>query len=222
MRATAVRCGRVSAFDPDDLNRAVATLVWLAAVACGVLAATGLILMVAYDPDGLGWLSALHSLASALLLGCAAGAVACAAAAALKRSRTWTGWPLTLAGLGVAVVGVGSGQLVRWTAVSPEDLDARGVFGPLGGAVEAIEVGGAEVSRTTFAAWVVVHVVVVTALALLVGWSLRRRRQEWAAGAAVGVEESSQAAAGVEGAPTAGPAAGADPPADSGREPPTP
>ncbi len=77
-------------------------------------------------------------------------------------------------------------------------------------------------SRTTFAAWVVVHVVVVTALALLVGWSVRRRRQEWAAGAAVGVEESSEAAAGVEGAPTAGPAAGADPPADSGREPPTP
>ena len=211
---TAIRCGRVSAFDPDDLNRVVAVLARLAAVACCVLAVTGLVLMVAYDPDGLGWLSGLHSLASALLLGCAAGAVACAAGAAMKRARTWPGWPLTFGALAVVAVGMVSGQLVRWTAVRPDDPDARGVFGPLGGAVETVVVGDAGLSQGAFAAWVVVHVVVVTALVLVVGRVVRRRRAQWAAD--TGVTPAPDASSG------AAPAAGGDAPAaGTGSEPPT-
>ena len=204
----------MSAFDPDDLNRVVALLARLAAVACSVLAVTGLVLMVAYDPDGLGWLSGLHSLASALLLGCAAGAVACAAGAAMKRARTWAGGPLTFAALAVVAVGMVSGQLVRWTAVRPDDQDARGVFGPLGGAVDMVVVGDAELSQGAFAAWVVVHVVVVTALVLVVGRAIRRRRAPWAAD--TGVAAAPDASSG------AAPAAGDDAPAaGTGSEPPT-
>lgn len=194
-------------FDPEDLNRVVATLARLAAVAAAVLAATGLPLMFIYDPDGAGWLSGLHSLASALLLGCAAGAVACAAGAALRRARTWLGWPLTLAGLAVVVTGMVSGQLVRWTAVRPEDAGARGVFGPLGGAVDAVRVGGADVSQTTFLVWVTVHVVAVTVLAAAVGLAVRRRQARWVA------RDSGTEDDGV-------PAAGEDVPADAGPEPP--
>jgi hypothetical protein len=197
----------VDLFDPEDLNRVVATLARLAAVAAAVLAATGLPLMFIYDPDGAGWLSGLHSLASALLLGCAAGAVACAAGAALRRARTWLGWPLTLAGLAVVVTGMVSGQLVRWTAVRPEDAGARGVFGPLGGAVDAVRVGGADVSQTTFLVWVTVHVVAVTVLAAAVGLAVRRRQARWVA------RDSGTGDDGV-------PAASEDVPADAGPEPP--
>ena len=142
----AVRCSFVSLFDPDELNRVVSTLVRLAAVAGAVLVVTGVPLLFLYDPDGAGWLSDLHSVASALLLGCVVGAVGCAAGAAVKRSHLWLGWPLTLGGLAVVVAGMVSGQLVRWTDVRPEDTGARGIFGPLGGAVDAVRVGDADVS----------------------------------------------------------------------------
>ena len=56
-------------FDPDELNRVVAMLARLAAVAGAALVVTGVPLLFLYDPDGAGWLSGLHSLASALLLG---------------------------------------------------------------------------------------------------------------------------------------------------------
>jgi hypothetical protein len=198
----------VALFDPDELNRVVAMLARLAAVAGAVLVVTGVPLLFLYDPDGAGWLSGLHSLASALLLGCAAGGVACAAGAALRRARSWLGWPLTLAGLAVAVAGMVSGQLVRWTAVRPEDAGARGVFGPLGGAVEVVRVGGADVSQAAFLVWVIVHVVVVTVLAAAVGLAVRGRHGRWAAGGDCGgrVDEA--------------PAPGGEVPADAGPEPP--
>lgn len=198
----------MSLFDPDELNRVVATLVRLAAVAGALLVVTGVPLLFLYDPDGAGWLSGLHSLASALLLGCAVGGVACAAGAAMRRARSWLGWPLTLAGLAVVVAGMVSGQLVRWTAVRPEDTGARGVFGPLGGAVEAVRVGGADLSQGTFLVWVIVHVVVVTVLAVVVGRAVRGRHGRWAA--------SGDTETGVDEAP----AAGGDVPADAGPEPP--
>jgi hypothetical protein len=207
LAVAAVRCGCVSLFDPGELNRVVATLVRLAAAAAAVLVVTGVPLLFLYDPDGARWLSGLHSLASALLLGCAVGGVACAAGAAVKRAGTWLGWPLTLAGLAVAVAGMVSGQLVRWTAVRPEDAGARGVFGPLGGAVEVVRVGGADVSQATFLVWVIVHVVVVTVLAVLVGRAVRGRHGRWASG---------DTGTGGDGAP----APGGDVPADAGPEPP--
>jgi hypothetical protein len=199
----------VALFDPEELNRVVVTLARLAAVAGAVLVVTGVPLLFVYDPDGAGWLSGLHSLASALFLGCAVGGVACAAAATLKRARTWLGWPRSLAGLAVAVAGMVSGQLVRWTAVRPEDPGARGVFGPLGGAVDAVRVGDADVSQATFLVWVIVHVVVVAVLAAAVGVAVRRRQAYWAAG---------DPGTGVDG----GPAAGKDVPADAGPEAPGP
>jgi hypothetical protein len=203
----AVRFGCVSLFDPDELNRVVVTLVRLAAVAAAVLVATGLPLLFVFDPDGAGWLSGLHSAASALLLGGTAGGVACAAGAAVKRGRTWLGWPLALAVLAVAAAGMVSGQLVRWTAVRPEDAGARGVFGPLGSAVEIVRVGGADVSQTTFLVWIIVHVVVVTVLGAVVGLAVRRRQAHWAAG------DQGTAVDPV-------PVAGEDVPADAGPEPP--
>lgn len=167
-------------FDATELNRVLPTLARVAAGAGAALVATGVPLMVAYDPDGPGWLSGLHSLASALFLGCAVAAAACVAGAAVQRSRTWLGWRLALAGVVVAVGGMASGQLLRWTSVRPPDPDARGVFAPLSGAVDAVDVGGAELGKGTFLAWALVHLVVVTAAGAAVGWFVRRRHRAWA------------------------------------------
>jgi hypothetical protein len=84
---------------------------------------------------------------------------------------------VAVAGFVAAGAGAASGQLVRWTAVRPSG-DPRGLFGPLGGDVEAVVVRGSAVSPGTFLAWSLVHVVVVPALAVgVVLWAERRHRQ---------------------------------------------
>lgn len=168
-------------FDPDELNRLVVTLGHLAAVAAGVLVVTGIPLVFAYDPDG-GWLSTAHSLASALLIGSAAGVVACVAGTRLRRSRHWVGWPLAAAGLGVAAAGALTGQVLRWTDLRPADDDARGLFGPLGDGVDAVVVGDGELAPGSFLVLGLVHVVVVSAAAAAVGVWFRRRQRHAADG----------------------------------------
>jgi hypothetical protein len=171
-------------FDADELQRVATTLGQLAAVAMGVLVATGVALVVAYDPDGPGWLPGLHGLASALLLGSSAGLVGCVAIARLRRARTGVGLLLAFAGLAVAATGAATGQVLRWTDLVPPDEGARGLIAPLAGDVEAVIVGSAELSSGRFLLWSLVHVVVVSAAAAGVTiWFLRRRREPAVSGA---------------------------------------
>lgn len=168
-------------FDPGELDRTVALLGRLATAAAGVLAATGIVLLVGYRPGGsTGWVSSLHWTASALFIGCTAGVVACAAAATVRRHRSWVGWRVALAAFVVAGAGTATGQLVRWTGVRPPG-DPRGLFGPLGGDVTAVVVGGSSVSAGTFLVWSLVHVLVVPAAAVGVGVWFERRRRAWQA-----------------------------------------
>lgn len=165
-------------FDPGELNRTVGMLGRLAAGALGALVVTGVPLLAGYRPDGWsGWLSSLHSIASALFLGCAAAVLACVAAGAVRHRPVRVGWWVAAAGFVVAGAGAATGQLVRWTGVRPPG-DPRGLFGPLGGDVDAVVVGGSTVSPGTFLAWSLAHVVAVPALAVGVGlWAERRHRQ---------------------------------------------
>lgn len=174
-----VACGPVSLFAPADLDRTLVTLGRLAAAAAGALVVTGALLVVGYRPEGaLGWVSSLHWLASALLVGCAAGVLACVALAAVRHHRTWVGWAVAVAGFAVSGGGAATGQLLRWTDVRPPG-EPRGLFGPLGGGVDAVVVGGSTVSPSAYLAWSLVHVLLVPAAAVAVGLWFTRRRRRW-------------------------------------------
>lgn len=161
--------------DVDRLGRVVVTLGQVAALAVVVLVLTGVPLAFVYDPDGGGVLAGLHSLASALLVGCAAGILACVVVARVRRSALWVGLSLSIVGMLIVAGGVVSGQYLRWSAVRPADGGARGLTGPLGGGVDAVVVGDAELSPGAFGLWSVVHIVAVSAaLAAVARWFLRR------------------------------------------------
>ena len=156
-------------------TRSALTLGQVGAAALVVLVLTGVPLTFAYDPDGSGVLSGLHSMASALLVGSAAGILGAVVGSRVRRSGTWVGWPLAITGFVAAGAGAVSGQFVRWTGVRPPDDRARGLLGPLGGGVDAVVVGGGELSPTGFLVWALVHVVVVSvALGAVVRWFRRR------------------------------------------------
>jgi hypothetical protein len=163
-------------FDPEDLQRLPSTLGHLAAVAMGGLVVTGVPLTFVYEPDGGGWLSAVHALSSALLIGSAVALVALVAWAWLRRLPMWVGGGLALAGFAVAAAGVLTGQGLRWTGLEPPDDGARGLVGPLGGDVDTVLVGSGELSRAGFLTWALVHVVAVTAAVLALAVWFRRRR----------------------------------------------
>jgi hypothetical protein len=171
-------------FDADDLRRVATTLGQLAAVATGVLVLTGVPLVVAYDPGAPGWLSGLHGLASALLLGSSVGLLGCVAVARVRRAPIAVGLLMAFAGLAVAVAGAATGQVLRWTGLEPPDDGARGLIGPLTGDAEAVIVGSGELSPGGFLLWSLVHVVVVPAsVGGVTVWFLRRRRAPAASGA---------------------------------------
>jgi hypothetical protein len=171
-------------FDADDVQRVATTLRQLAAVAMGVLVVTGVPLLVAYDPGAPGWLSGLHGVASALLLGSSVGIVGCVAVARVRRSPIAVGLLMAVAGFAVAATGAATGQVLRWTGLEPSDDGARGVIGPLTGDAEAVIVGSGELSPGGFLLWSLVHVVVVSAAAAgMTVWYLRRRREPAASGA---------------------------------------
>ena len=165
-------------FDIDRLGRVVVTLGQVATAAVAVLVLTGVPLAFVYEPGG-GALAGLHSLASALLIGCAAGVLTCVVVARVRRSPLWVGWSLSIVGVLVVAAGSVSGQYLRWSALRPADDGARGLTGPLGGGVDAIVVGDASLSPGSFGLWTVVHLIVVpAALAGVARWFTRRMPAE--------------------------------------------
>jgi hypothetical protein len=173
--------------DVVAMNRASAVLARLAAVGAGALVVTGVPLLFLYEPDGgARWLGTAHGLASMLFLGATAGLLLAALAAAWARDRTWATWPLALGAFVVAGAGAITGQLIGWDQVVPDgataaDDGARGMFDAVAGDVRVVVVGGAEVDPGVLVRWTLVHVVVVSAVAVILGRLLWLRLQAWTA-----------------------------------------
>jgi quinol-cytochrome oxidoreductase complex cytochrome b subunit len=152
---------------------------WLLVIGGAGLVVTGVPLIFVYRPDDpvagarsdVSWLRGAHSIASMMFVG--------AVAAVVRRLRVPPGWFVALGALAVALVGLISGQLIAWDQLALKSVtaasDARGIVDALSGDVRSVLVDGTEVSRGTYAAWAVVHVLAVPALALGLAWIARRR-----------------------------------------------
>jgi hypothetical protein len=157
---------------------------WLLALGGAGLAVTGLPLVWLYQPDtaaGRGdfwWLRGAHNVMSMVFVGAAAGVVVVLLVGFVRRVRVPPGWLVGFGILLVALLGMISGQLIAWDTLADGAAgggDARGVTDALSGDVGAVVVEDADVSRGAYAAWVGVHVLVVSLLALGAGWIARRR-----------------------------------------------
>jgi quinol-cytochrome oxidoreductase complex cytochrome b subunit len=176
----------VQLVDPIAMNRASAVLARLAAVAAGALIVTGAPLIFVYQPrGGVHWLSTLHALASMLFLGAAAGMLVTALAAAWARDSTWAGSALALAALAVAAGGAFTGQLIAWDMLGLRAVTVgdqyRGMLDAVGDDVRFVLVGGTEIAPDVLLRWTLVHVLVVPAVAIVVGRLLWARLRSWAA-----------------------------------------
>jgi quinol-cytochrome oxidoreductase complex cytochrome b subunit len=160
---------------------------WLLVIGGAGLVVTGVPLIFVYRPDDpvagarsdVSWLRGAHSIASMMFVGAVAGTVAVLGMAVVRRLRVPPGWFVALGALAVALVGLISGQLIAWDQLALKSVtaasDARGIVEALSGDVRSVLVDGTEVSRGTYAAWAVVHVLAVPALALGLAWVARRR-----------------------------------------------
>jgi quinol-cytochrome oxidoreductase complex cytochrome b subunit len=160
-------------------QRAATMLAVLGGVGLAGAVVTGIPLLWTYRPTGTGGVRALHALSSSLFLGATAGLVLVMIVATVRRRPVWTGWAPPLVGFGAAAAAAFTGSLIAWDMLVLRAVtvgrDLRGAFAPLDGDVRAVFVGGKELSPGTYLAWLVVHVVVVTAVAGLAAWMLRRR-----------------------------------------------
>lgn len=167
---------------------------WLLVVGGAGLAATGVPLIFLYRPDDpvtgdrsdVWWLRGAHNITSMLFIGAAAGMVAVLAAGVVRRLRVPPGWFAGLGALLVALLGLISGQLIAWDRLALTSVtggsDARGVVDALAEDVRSVVVDGTEVSRGAYAAWAVVHVLVVPVLALGLAGLVRRHARRGGAG----------------------------------------
>ena len=94
--------------------------------------------------------------------------------------------PIALGAFVVAGAGAITGQLIGWDPVVPDgataaDDGARGMFDAVAGDVRVVVVGGAEVDPGVLLRWTLVHVVVVSAVAVILGRLLWLRLQAWTA-----------------------------------------
>lgn len=172
------------AIDPPALNRASTALARLAVVGGAALVVTGVPLILVYEPEGgTSWLRTLHSLSSMLFLGAGAGMLLVAVGAALIRDRTWVGWPLALAAFAVAGAGAFTGQLIAWdsltTGAATVIRSARGVVDALADDVRQVVVNGTGQSQSTYLSWTLLHLAVVPAATVGVGWLVWRRWTSW-------------------------------------------
>jgi hypothetical protein len=179
--------GTEQLIDADALAGVTKALGWLLLIGGAGLAATGVPLIFLYKPDDpvtgersdVWWLRGAHSITSMLFIGAAAGIVAVLSVAVLKRLRVTPGWFVGLGALLVALVGLVSGQLIAWDDLAMEPVTdgsgLRGVADALSGDVRSVVVDHTEMSRGTYAAWAVVHLLGVPLLALALAWIARRR-----------------------------------------------
>jgi hypothetical protein len=173
--------------DADALAGVTKALGWLLLIGGAGLAATGVPLIFLYKPDDpvtgersdVWWLRGAHSITSMLFIGAAAGIVAVLSVAVLKRLRVTPGWFVGLGVLLVALVGLVSGQLIAWDDLAMEPVTdgsgLRGVADALSGDVRSVVVDHTGMSRGTYAAWAVVHLLGVPLVALALAWIARRR-----------------------------------------------
>jgi hypothetical protein len=171
----------------EGLAGITSALRWLLVIAGAGLVVTGVPLIFVYQPDDpvsgdrsdVWWLRGAHNITSIMFLGAVAGTVAVLAVALARRLRVPPGWFVALGALVVAIVGLISGQLIAWDELVLKSVtaatDSRGVLDALSGDVRFALVAGTEVSRGTYAAWAVVHLLAVPALALGLAWLARRR-----------------------------------------------
>jgi hypothetical protein len=179
--------GTEQLIDADALAGVTKALGWLLLIGGAGLAATGVPLIFLYKPDDpvtgersdVWWLRGAHSITSMLFIGAAAGIVAVLSVAVLKRLRVTPGWFVGLGVLLVALVGLVSGQLIAWDDLAMEPVTdgsgLRGVADALSGDVRSVVVDHTGMSRGTYAAWAVVHLLGVPLVALALAWIARRR-----------------------------------------------
>jgi hypothetical protein len=179
--------GTEQLIDADALAGVTKALGWLLLIGGAGLAATGVPLIFLYKPDDpvtgersdVWWLRGAHSITSALFIGAAAGIVAVLSVAVLKRLRVTPGWFVGLGVLLVALVGLVSGQLIAWDDLAMEPVTdgsgLRGVADALSGDVRSVVVDHTGMSRGTYGAWAVVHLLGVPLVALALAWIARRR-----------------------------------------------
>lgn len=162
-------------------QRAATMLAVLGGMGLAGAVVTGIPLLWTYRPVGTGGVRALHALSSSLFLGATAGLVLVMIVATVRRRPVWTGRAPPLVGFAAAAAASFTGSLVAWDALGLNAVtvgrNRRGAFTPLDGDVRAVFVGSRELSPGTYLAWLVVHVVVVTAVAGLAAWMLWRRAE---------------------------------------------
>ncbi|HKE72825.1 MAG TPA: hypothetical protein VKB57_04390 [Acidimicrobiales bacterium] len=164
---------------PPLEQRAATLLAVLGGAGLAGAVLTGIPLLWTYRPTGTGGVRALHALSSSLFLGATAGLVLVMIVATVRRRPVWTGWAPPLVGFGAAAAASFTGSLIAWDMLALRAVtvgrDRRGAFAPLDSGVRLVIVGSSELSKGTYLAWLVVHVVVVTAVAGLAAWLLWRR-----------------------------------------------
>jgi hypothetical protein len=172
--------GRDAPVRPPFEQRAATLLVRLAAVGLAIVVATGIPLIWRYHPGDIAGLRAIHVLGSTLLLGSVGALVLVTIVAAFRRHPVWTGWGVAAAAFAAAALGSFSGSLLAWDLVVVRAVTAHpdlrpGALAPLSDGVHRVIVGTAQISPATYRLWLGVHVLVVSALATLAGWLVRRR-----------------------------------------------
>ena len=165
---------------PPLEQRAATLLVRLAAVGLAIVVVTGIPLIWRYHPGDIVGLRAIHVLGSTLLLGAVGALALVTSVAAFRRRPVWTGWGVAFAGFAAAALGSFSGSVIAWdllvvrNGTTAADL-RRGAFAPLSDGVHRVIVGTSQMSPGTYRLWLAVHVLLVSALAALALWLVRRR-----------------------------------------------
>lgn len=167
---------------PPLEQRAATLLAALAGVGLAGAVVTGIPLIWTYGPRDTGGIRALHALSSSLLLGATAGLVLVMIVATLLHRPVWTGWAPPLIGFAAASAASLTGSLVAWDLIALRSVTVgaghdTGALAPLEGGVRAVIVGSSEISPGAYLAWLVVHVVVLTAVAGLAAWLAWRRAE---------------------------------------------
>ena len=143
------------------------------------LVASGVPLLWLYRPQGM-WLKDLHSLASTLFFGAAAGLLVAAVVSRLAKAGASEAvvWPAGLTVL--AVLGAFTGRLLAWDQLGLWAVtigkDYRGALRVRSSEVRFAILDGARINPGEYQRWLAVHIVALPVLALGLGVVSWRRR----------------------------------------------